>query len=186
MKLFIKNMVCNRCKMMVRSELEKLGLHLTSLELGEVEIQEENIDDLEERLLQRLQSSGLDLIYDEQTKTIEKIKNLIIELVHHADNDTKFTLSDYLTQHFSKDYHTLSHLFSETEGMTIEKYFICQKVEKVKELLSYDQLSLSEIAYRLRYSSASHLSNQFKKVTGFTPTDYRQLKDKQRKQIDDF
>ena len=185
MKLFIKNMVCNRCKMVVQSELEKLGLHPISVELGEIEIQEENIDILKEALLQNLQFLGFDLIDDKQSNTIEKIKNLIVELVHYKDNETNFKLSEYLSKQILQDYNTLSHLFSEVEGTTIEKYFILQKIEKVKELLTYNELSLSEIANQLHYSSVGHLSNQFKKITGFAPTFYKKMKNKNRKKIDD-
>jgi len=186
MKLYIKNMVCSRCKMVVKSELEKLGLCPISVELGEVEIQEENIDRLKDILLRNLHTIGFDLMDDKRSKTIEKIKTLIINLVHYKNNELKSNLSDYLTQHILQDYNTLSNLFSEVEGITIEKYFISQKIEKVKELLVYNELTLSEIAYQLNYSSVAYLSNQFKKVTGFTPTYFKQLKDKKRKQIEDL
>jgi len=186
MKLYIKNMVCSRCKMVVKSELEKLGLCPISVELGEVEIQEENIDRLKDILLRNLHTIGFDLMDDKRSKTIEKIKTLIINLVHYKNNELKSNLSDYLTQHILQDYNTLSNLFSAVEGITIEKYFISQKIEKVKELLVYNELTLSEIAYQLNYSSVAYLSNQFKKVTGFTPTYFKQLKDKKRKQIEDL
>jgi len=186
MKLYIKNMVCDRCKMVVKSELEKLGLHPVSVDLGEVEVQETNIDTLKTELLQKLQSLGFDLIDDKRSKAIEKVKTLIVNLVHDKNNDTKFNLSDYLTQHILQDYNTLSNLFTDVAGTTIEKYYINQKIEKVKELLVYDELTLSEIAFQLHYSSVSHLSNQFKKITGFTPTYYKQMKDKRRKQIDNL
>ena len=186
MRLYIKNMVCNRCKMVVKSELEKLGLHPVSVDLGEVEVQETNIDTLKTELLQKLQSLGFDLIDDKRSKAIEKVKTLIVNLVHDKNNDTKFNLSDYLTQHILQDYNTLSNLFTDVAGTTIEKYYINQKIEKVKELLVYDELTLSEIAFQLHYSSVSHLSNQFKKITGFTPTYYKQMKDKRRKQIDNL
>jgi len=186
MNLYIKNMVCDRCKMVVKSELEKLGLHPVSVDLGEVEVQETNIDTLKTELLQKLQSLGFDLIDDKRSKAIEKVKTLIVNLVHDKNNDTKFNLSDYLTQHILQDYNTLSNLFTDVAGTTIEKYYINQKIEKVKELLVYDELTLSEIAFQLHYSSVSHLSNQFKKITGFTPTYYKQMKDKRRKQIDNL
>jgi len=179
-------MVCDRCKMVVKSELEKLGLHPVSVDLGEVEVQETNIDTLKTELLQKLQSLGFDLIDDKRSKAIEKVKTLIVNLVHDKNNDTKFNLSDYLTQHILQDYNTLSNLFTDVAGTTIEKYYINQKIEKVKELLVYDELTLSEIAFQLHYSSVSHLSNQFKKITGFTPTYYKQMKDKRRKQIDNL
>jgi len=172
--------------MVVKSELEKLGLHPVSVDLGEVEVQETNIDTLKTELLQKLQSLGFDLIDDKRSKAIEKVKTLIVNLVHDKNNDTKFNLSDYLTQHILQDYNTLSNLFTDVAGTTIEKYYINQKIEKVKELLVYDELTLSEIAFQLHYSSVSHLSNQFKKITGFTPTYYKQMKDKRRKQIDNL
>ena len=186
MKLYIKNMVCGRCKMVVKSELEKLGLHPLSVELGEVELQEENIEHVKMDVLRRLQSMGFDLIDDKRSKTIEGIKALIIDLVHHKNNQISINLSEYLAQQLAQDYSTLSNLFSEVEGITIEKYFIHMKIEKVKELLIYDELTLNEIAILLNYSSVAYLSNQFKKTTGFTPSYFKQLKDKKRKQIEDL
>ncbi|MNG15044.1 DNA-binding transcriptional regulator AraC [compost metagenome] len=126
------------------------------------------------------------MIDDKKSKTIEKIKNIIIDLVHHKNNELKINLSDYLAQNLNQDYNTLSNLFSEVENTTIEKYFISQKIEKVKELLIYNELSLSEIADILNYSNVAHLSNQFKKITGFTPTYFKQLKDKKRIQIENL
>ncbi|MRX38323.1 helix-turn-helix domain-containing protein [Flavobacterium sp. LC2016-23] len=186
MTLYIKNMVCSRCKMVVKSEFEKLGLHTISVELGEVEIQEEITENQKRDLLERLHSLGFDLLDDKKSKTIEKIKNLIIDLVHHKNNELKINLSDYLSENLHQDYNTLSNLFSETENTTIEKYFISQKIEKVKELLIYNELSLSEIADILNYSNVAHLSNQFKKITGFTPTYFKQLKNKKRIQIENL
>lgn len=184
MKLYIKNMVCNRCKMVVKSELEKLGLSLLSVELGEVEISEKITTEQKKAIAEQLKTLGFELIDDKKSKTIEKIKNLIIDLVQNKNNELNTNLSDYLSNQLLQDYNSLSNLFSEVEGMTIEKYFINQKIEKVKELIFYDELSLSEIAFQLNYSSLAHLSNQFKKVTGFTPSYFKQLKDKKRKQID--
>ncbi|MBK9283039.1 MAG: helix-turn-helix transcriptional regulator [Sphingobacteriaceae bacterium] len=186
MKLYIKNMVCSRCKMVVKSELEKLGLHPISVELGEIEITESNIDKLKNELAQNFILLGFELIDDKRSRIIEKIKTLIVDLVHNKNNNIKINLSDYLTQHITQDYNTISNLFSEVEGITIEKYFINQKIEKVKELLVYDELTLSEISYRLNYSSIAHLSNQFKKTTGYTPSYFKKLKHKKRKQIDDL
>lgn len=179
-------MVCSRCKMVVKSELEKLGLHPISVELGEIEITESNIDKLKNELAQKFILLGFELIDDKRSRIIEKIKTLIVDLVHNKNNNIKINLSDYLTQHITQDYNTISNLFSEVEGITIEKYFINQKIEKVKELLVYDELTLSEISYLLNYSSIAHLSNQFKKTTGFTPSYFKKLKDKKRKQIDDL
>ena len=179
-------MVCGRCKMVVKSEFEKLGLHTTSVELGEVELQDPITENQKEILLKNLQTLGFDFIDDKKSKTIEKIKNLIVDLVHHKNNDLKVNLSDYLVENLNQDYSTLSNLFSEVENTTIEKYFISQKIEKVKELLIYNELSLSEIADMLNYSNVAHLSNQFKKITGFTPTSFKQLKDKKRIEIENL
>ncbi len=179
-------MVCGRCKMVVKSEFEKLGLHTISVELGEVELQDDISDSQKEILLKNLQTLGFDFIDDKKSKTIEKIKNLIVDLVHHKNNDLKINLSDYLVENLNQDYSTLSNLFSEIENTTIEKYFISQKIEKVKELLIYNEHSLSEIADMLNYSNVAHLSNQFKKITGFTPTYFKQLKDKKRIQIENL
>ena len=172
--------------MVVKSEFEKLGLHTISVELGEVELQEAITENQKKILLQNLQALGFDLIDDKKSKTIEKIKNLIVDLVHHKNNELKVNLSDYLAENLNQDYNSLSNLFSEIENTTIEKYFISQKIEKVKELLIYNELSLSEIADILNYSNVAHLSNQFKKITGFTPTHFRQLKDKKRIQIENL
>lgn len=177
-------MVCGRCKMVVKAELEKLGLQTVSVELGEVELKEEPEEKQKEVLLVNLQALGFDLIGDKKTKIVERIKNLIIDLVHHKNNNLKVNLSDYLAENLNQDYNSLSNLFSETENITIEKYFISQKIEKVKELLIYNELSLSEIADTLNYSNVAHLSNQFKKITGFTPTSFKQSKDKKRIQIE--
>jgi len=179
-------MVCSRCKMVIRTELENIGLKPLSVELGEVEIQENDISFVKEQLLKKLHSLGFDLIDNKKSKIIEKIKNLIVDLVQNKNNEIKTNLSDYLSENLHQDYSTLSNLFSEVENITIEKYFINQKIEKVKELLTYNELTLSEIAYQLNYSTASHLSNQFKKVTGFSPSYFKQLKDKKRKQIEDL
>lgn len=185
MKLYIKNMVCNRCKMVVNSELEKLGLTPVSVELGEVEIAENSIEPIKDVLLKQLQALGFDLIDDKKSRIIEKTKNVIIDFVHYQNNDLKVNLSEKLSEELHYDYNYLSNLFSEVEGTTIEKYFIAQKIEKVKELLVYDELSLSEIAFQLNYSSVAYLSNQFKKVTGLTPSHFKQIKHDKRKTLDE-
>lgn len=177
-------MVCSRCKMVVKSELEKLGLQLLSVDLGEVETIEPVSDIQKKQIAARLSAFGFELIDDKKSRTIERIKTLVIELVHQKDSYLSSTLSEYLSSHLLQDYNTLSNLFSEVEDLTIEKYFILQKIERVKELLMYDELSLSEIAFKLNYSSVAYLSNQFKKITGFTPSHYKHLKDKKRKQIE--
>lgn len=177
-------MVCSRCIMVVKSKLQKLGLNPIAVSLGEVELKENISKQKKDTLAKHLQSLGFELIDNKKSKTIERIKNLIVVLVHHNNNQLTTTLSNYLAKELLQDYNTLSNLFSEVEGITIEQYFIAQKIEKVKELLMYDELSLSQIAFQLNYSSTAYLSNQFKKVTGFTPTYFKQLKNKKRKQIE--
>lgn len=179
-------MVCSRCKMVVKSELEKLGLHPLSVELGEVTISETDIDEVMPDLRLNLNALGFSIIDDKKSQTIDRIKNLIIDLVQNKNNHIKTNLSDYLTEQLFQDYGSLSRLFSEVEGITIEKYCINQKIEKVKELLMYDEMTLNEIAFLLNYSSVAHLSNQFKKVTGFSPSYFKQLKEKKRRQIEDL
>jgi YesN/AraC family two-component response regulator len=186
MKLNIKNMVCRRCKMMVKSELENLGLHPISVELGEIEIQEECIDTLKDELIQKLYPLGLELIDDKQSIIIDKIKTLIVDSVHHSEEPLKTNLSDYISDQLHFNYHYLSNLFTEVHGTTIEHYLIAQKIERVKELLVYDELSLTEMAFHLNYSSVAHLSKQFKKVTGLTATHFKQLKIQKRKAIDEL
>lgn len=162
--IFIKNMVCDRCIMVVQNELEKLGLDAKNIKLGEVILSKEITSLEKENLSKTLEPLGFEVIDDKKGRIIEKIKNIIIDLVHHQDSDVKTNLSDVLSDKLHHDYNYLSNLFSEVEGTTIEKYFITQKVEKVKELLVYDELSLSEIANRLNYSSVAYLSNFFKQV----------------------
>ncbi|TJZ63258.1 helix-turn-helix transcriptional regulator [Sphingobacterium olei] len=182
--LFIKNMVCNRCIMVVQNELDKLGLKVKKIKLGEVTLDNELTPEEKDQLHNVLVPLGFEVIDDKKSRIIEKIKNVIIDLVHHQDNGIKNNLSDVLSDKLHHDYNYLSNLFSEIEGTTIEKYFIAQKIEKVKELLVYDELSLSEIAFRLNYSSVAYLSNQFKKVTGLTPSYFKQIKEDKRKPLD--
>ena len=182
--IFIKNMVCDRCIMVVQNELEKLGLDAKNIKLGEVILSKDITSLLKENLSKTLEPLGFEVIDDKKGRIIEKIKNIIIDLVHHQDSDVKTNLSDVLSDKLHHDYNYLSNMFSEVEGTTIEKYFIAQKVEKVKELLVYDELSLSEIANRLNYSSVAYLSNQFKKVTGLTPSHFKQIKEDKRKPLD--
>ena len=186
MKLYIKNVVCSRCKMVVKSVFENMGITPLSVELGEVELKNDIQENQKQELLKSLRAIGFDLIDDKKSKTIDKIKTLIIDLVQNKNNDLKTNLSDYISRELHQDYNTLSNLFSEVENTTIEKYFINQKIEKVKELIIYDELSLSEIAYSLNFSSVSHLSNQFKKITGFSPTYFKNLKSLKRRQIEDL
>ena len=186
MKLYVKNMVCSRCKMVVKSELEKAGLHPVSVELGEVEIKEEPGADALHELNNSLKNLGFEIIDDRKSRIIEKIKNIIVEIIHHSDQDISVNVSQYISQKLHYDYSYLSNLFSEVEGITIEKYLIAQKIEKVKELLKYDELTLSEIAYRLGYSSVAYLSSQFKKQTGLTPSFYKSQKLSKRNNIEDL
>ncbi len=179
-------MVCNRCKIAVKAEFEKLGFHLLNMDLGVVEIEENSLEDKKKRLNDNLHLLGFELIDDKKSQTIERIKNLIIDLVHYKDNEIDTNLSDYLSQYLLQDYNSISNLFSEVENTTIEKYFINQKIERVKELLMYDELTLSEIAYKLNYSSVAYLSSQFRKVTGFSPRYYKNLKENKRKQLDEL
>jgi len=185
MKLYLKNMVCNRCILVVKQELEAMNLHPLSLTLGEVELSKALTDEEKNELGTRLLALGFELIDDKKSRLIAQIKSLIIELVHQQDSELKTNLSDYLSLKMHHDYSYLSGLFSEVEGTTIERYFIAQRIEKVKELLVYDELSLSEIAFRLNYSSVAHLSNQFKKTTGLTPSHFKNIKAEKRKPLDE-
>jgi len=171
-------MVSIRCKMVVKSELKKLGLHFTKVDLGEVEVKEELTPDLRNELKTALAKSGLELMENKKAILIERIKNSIIEMVHYSNELPKTNFSDYLSDKLNHDYTYLANLFSEVTGTTIEHYIIAHKIERVKELLLYDELNLSEISYLLNYSSVAHLSSQFKKVTGLTPTFYKNLKQK--------
>ena len=179
-------MVCSRCKMVVEIELKKLGLHPSKVDLGEVEIREELNDEKKKKLNEIFLSFGFELIDDKKSRLIEQIKNLIVKSIHHSDNHLQTNYSEFIAKELHHDYTYLSNLFSAVEGTTIEKYIILQKTERVKELLIYDELSVSEIADRTGYSDASHLSNQFKKITGFSPLQFRKLHSKNRIPLDDL
>ena len=178
-------MVCIRCKMVVKTELEKLGLHYTTVELGEVEIMEKITTEQHDRFKEALWNSGLELMDDKKSVLIQKIKNVIVELVHYSEEPLNVKFSEYLSKKIGHDYTYLANLFSEVQGTTIEKFLISHKIERVKELLVYNELSLTEIAYQMHYSSVSHLSNQFKKVTGLTPSYFKQLREKRRNMLED-
>ena len=186
--LYIKNMVCNRCIMVVQQELEKQGLHAEKISLGEVTVKEDNLsDDQQHRLDSALINLGFERIDDRKARLIESIKNKIIQLIHHSEKvDLKVNWSTLLSEEMHYEYNYLSNLFSGVEGVTLEQYIIKQKIEKVKELLFYDELSLSEIADKLGYSSVAHLSGQFKKITGFTPSEMKKSRDidQNRKPLD--
>ena len=179
-------MVSTRCKMAVKEELKKLGLHFIVVDLGEVEVMETISAAQREQLKSALLTSGLELMDDKRSVLIEKIKNAIIEKVHYSDQIIKINFSDFLSERLSLDYTYLSNLFSEVQGTTIEQFIICHKVERIKELIIYGELNITEIAYKMNYSSVAHLSNQFKKVTGLSPSHFKQLKDKRRKPIEEI
>lgn len=185
MKLYIKYMVSLRCKMMVKDEIQKMGLHYGTVELGTVEILEDITQEQREELGRKLLLSGLELLDDKKNILIEKIKAVVIEMVHYADELPKTNFSDYLSGKLGYDYTYLSNIFSEVKGTTIQQFVIMHKIEKVKELLLYGELTLSEIAYQLHYSSVAHLSNQFKKITGLAPSYYKTLKQKRIINIED-
>lgn len=179
-------MVSARCKMAVKEELRKLGLHFIVVELGEVEIMEDISDDQREGLKAGLLESGLELMDDKRAVLIERIKTAVIEMVHYTDEQIKINFSVYLSEKLKHDYTYLANLFSEVQGTTIENYIILHKIERIKELIIYDELNITEIAWKMNYSSVAHLSNQFKKVTGLTPSHFKQLKVKRRTQIEDI
>ena len=176
MKLYIKNMVCIRCKLVVKDELDKLELSYSQVELGEVEIKETISEEQHKLLKAGLHKSGLELMDDKKAILIEKIKNVIIEMVHYMDELPKTNFSDYLTEKLGYDYTYMANLFSEVIGTTVEHFIIMHKIERVKELLVYGEMNLTEIAAKMHYSSVAHLSNQFKKTTGLTTSHFKQLK----------
>ncbi|SIN76119.1 helix-turn-helix domain-containing protein [Algoriphagus halophilus] len=186
MKLFIKYMVSLRCKMMVKEELHKLGIHPMTVDLGMVELAEDLSEMQLLRLKTNLKKSGLELLDDKKSIIIEKIKNIIVEMIHYSDELPKVNYSDYISEHLGYDYTYLANIFSEVKGITIQQFIILHKIEKVKELLIYDELNLTEISYKMHYSSVAHLSNQFKKVTGLTPTFYKNLKNKRKKNLENI
>ena len=178
MKLLIKNMVSLRCKMIVKSELEKMHLQFTVVELGEVEITGELSSKQQRELKTSLLRSGLELLEDKKSMLIEKIKNIVVEMIHYSDEPPVLNFSNYLSEKLNYDYNYLSNLFSEVKGTTIEHFIIAHKIERAKELLIYNELTLTEIAEKLHYSNVAHLSNQFKKVTGLTPSFFKKMKHK--------
>lgn len=179
-------MVSLRCKMMVKSELEKLGLLYRYVDLGTVELIEPITSKQRKELTHNLLVSGLELMEDKKSILIEKIKALIIDMVHYSEEFPQVNNSDYISEKLGYDYIYLSNIFSEVKGITLQQFIIIHKIEKVKELLLYDELSLTEIAYHLHYSSVGHLSSQFKKITGLTPTFYKQIKNKRRQNLEDI
>ena len=187
MKLFIKNMVCARCERTVERLFEALGLSLKNRRLGEVEVEGELSAAQMEAVRQALHSEGFELLDDRTSRLISEVKNLVVQEIHHDAGQKPETMnfSDFLSKKIGQDYSHLSKLFSAVEGVTIEKYIIAQKIERVKEWLVYDELTLSEIAWRLGYSSSQHLSNQFRQVTGMTPTQFKTSHKHERKHLDE-
>lgn len=186
MKLYIKYMVSNRCKMLVKEELKKLGLHYVFIDLGIVDVMEDINQAQREQFRMALHNAGLELMDDKKAMLIEKIKNVIVEMVHYSDELPRVNFSDFLSEKLNYDYTYLANLFSEVQGTTIEKFTINHKIERVKELIFYDELSITEIAWKMNYSSVAHLSNQFKKVTGLSPSHFKQLNIKRRIPIEDI
>lgn len=182
--LYIKNMVCDRCIMAVRQLLQRMDIAPQSVELGVVRLAEELTKEQLEMLQKDLLQLGFELLDDKRQQTIDRIKTLIVDLVHYHDNRSELNLSDYLAQQLHSEYSSLSKLFSEFTGITIERYFILQRIERIKELIFYDQLSFTEIAYKLNYSSVAYLSSQFKQITGMTPSQFKALKKNMRRGLD--
>lgn len=184
-KLYIKNMVCDRCRRVVAEELSGLGYSVLNVSLGEAEIASSNKHINMEEIREVMAENGFELLDDRKAQLIEQVKLAVISLIHQQEmSELQTNISDYIADKVGKDYNYLSTLFSSFEGVTIEKYLILQRIEKVKELLVYNELSLKEIAYQLGYSSVAHLSNQFKKITGLTPTHFKEIKEEKRKTID--
>jgi YesN/AraC family two-component response regulator len=180
-------MVSNRCKMVVKEALKKLGLHFTPVDLGVVEIMETISEEQRNQLKKELLHSGLELMDDKRAILIEKIKNVVVEMVHTNMEETiKTKFSIYLSEKLDHDYTYLANLFSEVQGTTIEQFIIYHKIERIKELMIYDELSITEIAWKMNYSSVAHLSNQFKKITGLSPSHFKKLKDKRRSPIEEI
>lgn len=186
MKLYIKYMVSLRCKLLVKQELANLGIKYAVLDLGMVEILEDVPDTLREQLKINLKKSGLELLDDRRSILVEKIKIVITEMIHYSDELPTTNYSDYISEKLGLDYTYLSNIFSEVKGVTIQQFIISNKIERVKELLLYDELTLTEIAHKLHYSSVAHLSNQFKKTTGLSPSFYKSLKKKRTGNLEDL
>ena len=184
-QLRIKNMVCDRCKKAVEQVLKDIGLTPERIDLGEVWVSDVPTEAQLAQLKTRLEALGFELLDDQRQQMIERMKTAIIALVHHHQGNKTLNLSVYLSQLLHRDYSALSKLFSEVTGLTIERYFIMQRIERVKELIRYDELTLTEIAYQMNYSSVAHLSSQFRSVTGMTPTQFRFMKTAQRANLDE-
>jgi len=179
-------MVSTRCIMAVKEELRKLGLHFILVDLGEIEIMEELSPEQLEMLGVGLHATGLELMDDKRAILIEKIKNVIIDMIHHSDEMPKANYSEYISEKLHHDYTYLSNIFSEVKGITIQQFIIFHKIERIKELIIYGELNISEISYQMNYSSVAHLSNQFKKITGLSPSHFKELKSKRRIPIEEI
>lgn len=186
MILYIKYMVSLRCKMVVKEELKKLNLDYLNIDLGMVEILGDITPKKFEKLRENLATSGLELLDDKRAILIERIKNVIVEMVHYTDEFPKMNYSEYISEKLHHDYTYLSNIFSEVKGITIQHYIIMHKIERVKELLLYDELNLTEIAFMLNYSSVAHLSSQFKKITGLSPSFFKQMKYKRNQNLENI
>ena len=186
MYIYVKYMVSLRCKMVVEQELQKLGLQYVKINLGTIEILEDISDSQREELRKNLEEYGLELLDDKRKIIIEKIKAIIIEMIHYSEELPKMKYSEYISDKLGYDYTYLANIFSEVKGITIQQFIIVNKIERVKELLLYDELNLKEIAYKLHYSSVAHLSNQFKKVTGLTPSYFKKLKEQRFGNLEDL
>ena len=179
-------MVSLRCKLIVKDELKKLKIPYFNIDLGVVDISENINQEQRETLKKYLLKSGLELLDDKKSILIEKIKNVITDMIHYSDDVPKTNYSKYIGEKLNYDYTYLSNIFSEVKGITIQQFIIIHKIERVKELLLYDELNLTEIAYKLHYSSVSHLSKQFKKVTGLSPSFYKHLKEKRKGNLENM
>ena len=179
-------MVSNRCKMVVKEILKELDLHFMVVELGEVDVMETLTSEQRQQLREQLEEAGLELMDDKRAVLIEKIKNIIIQMIHHSNEVIKVNFSDYLSEKLNHNYTYLANLFSEVQGTTIEQYIISHKVERIKELIAYGEHNITEIAYQMNYSSVAHLSSQFKKVTGLSPSHFKQMKNKGRNALEDL
>lgn len=186
MKLYIKFMVSRRCKLTVENELKLLGLHAVVVDLGVAEIVEDISEETRDKLRNSLKKTGLELLDDKRSILIESIRNVIVEMIHHSDELPTKNYSEYISGKLKYDYTYLSNIFSAVKGVTIQQFIIINKIERVKELLLYDQLNLTEIAHKLHYSSVAHLSNQFKKITGLTPSFFRALKKSRSQNLEDI
>lgn len=184
MKIYIKNMVCLCCKQKVETEIKKMNLNYSNLKLGEIQLSKPITAFKRLQLKVALHKSGLELMDDKSEILVEKIVNIIINMIYELEEFPEINFSAFLTSKLNRDYHSLSALFSKIKGVTIEQFIILHKVERIKELIIYDELNLTEISYKLQYSSVQHLSNQFKKITGYTPTYFKKIKDKKRKSIE--